>query len=47
MSRKKKFVVELSERESVALEQGHEYGISVDFRQRGQMLLLSNRGYEV
>lgn len=47
MSRRKKFVEELSEAELVTLEQGHKYGKSVDFRQRCQMLLLSNRGYEV
>jgi transposase len=47
MSRRKRFVEELSDTEVVTLEQGHKYGRSVDFRQRCQMLLLSNRGYEV
>lgn len=47
MSRKKRFVEELAETESITLEQGFKYGKSVDFRQRCQTLLLSNRGYEV
>lgn len=47
MSRKKKFVEELSETELITIEQGHKYGKSVDFRQRCHALLLSNQGFEV
>lgn len=47
MSRRKRFVEKLSEQEVVTLSQGYKYGRAVDFRQRCQILLLSNRGYEV
>jgi transposase len=47
MSRRKKFVEQLSEAEILTLDQGYKYGRSVDFRQRCHMLLLSNQGYEV
>lgn len=47
MSRRKKFIEKLSDTELITLEEGHKYGKSADFRQRCQMLTLSNRGYEV
>jgi transposase len=45
--RKKRFVEKLSKSETTTLEQGSKYGKSPDFRQRCQILLISNRGYEV
>lgn len=47
MSRKKTFVGALAKQEVETLEQGYKYGKAVDFRQRCQLLLLSERGYEV
>jgi hypothetical protein len=47
MSRKKRFVKALSDTEQYTLEEGFKYGSAPDFRQRCQILLLSNKGYEV
>ena len=47
MSRKKRYVESLTETEVLTLEQGFKHGPAVDFRQRCQLLLLSNKGYEV
>lgn len=46
MARKKKFVEKLHPLEVITLEQGFKNGKSPDFRQRCQILLISNRGYE-
>jgi transposase len=47
MSRKKRFIGELSSVSRDELEHGFKYGSSPDFRQRCQILLLSEKGYEV
>ena len=47
MPRKKKFVDTLSKSEISTLEQGQKHGKSPDFRQRCQILLISNRGHSV
>lgn len=47
MSGRKKYIERLAATEIETLEQGHKYGQSFDFRQRCQLLLLSNKGYEV
>lgn len=47
MSGRKKYIDSLAETETETLEQGHKYGQAYDFRQRCQMLLLSNKRYEV
>lgn len=47
MSRKKRFVKELTDTEQLTLEQGFKYGSAPDFRQRCQILLMSHKGYEV
>ena len=47
MSRPKKFVENLSSEEILALEQGHKYGASPDYRLRCQGILLSHQGYEL
>lgn len=47
MSRSRNYVERLTETERITLEQGYKYGQAVDFRQRCQMLLLSNKSYQV
>lgn len=47
MSRRKKRIDELAKTERITLEQGYKYGGAADFRQRCQMLLLSEKGYGV
>lgn len=47
MSRKKKFIEKLSNQERITLEQGYKYGKSPDFRLRCQVILLSNKGFEI
>lgn len=44
---RKKFIEKLTETERLTLEAGWQHGRSPDFRNRCQMLLLNDRGYEV
>lgn len=47
MSRKKKFIENLTEQELTTLDYGYRYGHQNDFRKRCHAVLLSNRGVSV
>ena len=47
MSRKKKFIENLTEQELITLDQGYKYGLKNDFRKRCHIILLSNRQISV
>lgn len=47
MSRKKKFIENLTEQELITLDQGYKYGLRNDFRKRCHVILLSKRQISV